>query len=140
MSTISPVGAGIVANNVFDHAHSHDPLREPDQSRPVPHDGDDLMMAPREDTRIDWGCIFGEGIFYVLDTGARGPDDVRITIHEDDSVTVEVNGRKYEFDAESARNLRVRVDDNDTVQVNDERAPLSKALDPEPVQVFSYPR
>lgn len=97
-------------------------------------------MLRRDDTVLSWGCEYGKGIFLVLDTGAEGPDDVRIVIHEDGSSTVTVNGVEYEFDREQTRNLRVRVDDGDRVQVDDRRSDLDKALDPNPIQVFDYPR
>lgn len=116
--------------------------------RPMPNDGsllprggsDPMMVESQDDTRIDSGCVFGEGIFQVVDTGAKGPDNVRITIREDGSVRVEVNDRTFEFSAEGARNLRVRVDPDDQVQVDDQRPATAKAADPAPVQVFSYPR
>lgn len=99
---------------------------------------DRLLME--DDTRVDWGCLYTDGIFYVVDTGARGPDRVKITLHQDGSVTVEVNGIPHEFDADSARNLRVRVDEGDSVEIDDRRAAADKMADPEPVQVFSHPR
>ena len=105
-------------------------------SRPV---GADNMLAQPDDTQLQWGCIFGEGVFYVLDTGRAGPDNVVVTLHADGSVTVDINGRKYEFSAEEARNLRVRVDDNDSVEIQDNRDPIDRLLNPEPVQVFKYP-
>lgn len=96
-------------------------------------------MLSLDDTVMSWGCEYGKGIFTVLDTGRRGPDDVKIVIHEDGSSTVSVNGVKYEFSREQTQNLRVRVDDNDSVQVDDRRSDLEKALDPNPIQVFEYP-
>lgn len=96
-------------------------------------------LLRRDDTVMSWGCEYGKGIFIVLDTGREGPDDVKIVIHEDGSSTVTVNGVEYEFDREQTQNLRVRVDDNDRVQVDDRRSGLEKALDPNPIQVFEYP-
>lgn len=142
MSSIPATGASPITAGLGRPA---DDLRlQPDpQDQPglgSPQDPARIMVESNNDTRIDWGCIYGEGIFYVVDTGAKGPDDVRITIHADGSVTVRINDEVHEFDAESARNLRVRTDPDDKVQVTDERSDLDKAMNPEPVQVFTYPR
>ena len=96
-------------------------------------------MLRLDDTVISLGCEYGKGIFLVLDTGRDGPDDVKITIHEDGSSTVSVNGVKYEFSREETQNLRVRVDDNDSVQIDDRRTGIEKVLIPNPIQVFTYP-
>lgn len=75
----------------------------------------------------------------VLDTGRWGPDQVDITINRDGSSCVKVNGETYSYTAEETRNLHVRVDDNDNVKVTDNRSPIVKMLDPNPIDVFNYP-
>lgn len=104
--------------------------------RPQPS-GDNLLRL--DDTREYWGCEYGRGIFTVLDTGRAGPDDVKIVIHEDGSSTVSVNGVEYNYSREQTSNLRVRVDDNDKVQVEDHRSDPEKAMNPNPIQIFNYP-
>lgn len=129
MSAIAPSSSPVVAPLEALPDAGMDDMR----TRPEP-----LLME--DDTRVEWGCLYTDGIFHVVDTGPQGPDRVKITLHEDGSVTVDVNGIRHEFDAESARNLRVRVDEGDTVEIDDRRPAADRLADPEPVQVFSHPR
>lgn len=108
-----------------------------------------LSTLSPNDTKEYWGCErgvdeFGRptgGIFYVVDTGRRGPDQVKITIHEDGSVTVNVNGEERNYapnDPEQERFVRVRKDEGDTVEIEDRRSMADKIRNPNPVEVFEY--
>lgn len=108
------------------------------------------IEAQDGDTAQYGGCEYGsdpfgrmeQRNFYVLDTGRKGPDDVRIVIHENGDVTVTVNGEEYRYAANDPRQdsfVRVRVDDGDRVQVEDRRSAMDKMMNPRPVQVFKYP-
>ena len=109
-----------------------------------------LHMPTREDTAVYGGCEYGANAngevanrpFHVLDTGRAGPDDVRIVIHENGDVTVTVNGVEYRYAADDAMQdsfVRVRVDQGDTVHVEDRRGMADKMMNPRPVQVFEFP-
>ncbi len=63
--------------------------------------------------------VFGENGKIVVDTGF-GNDEVNVTKGKNGGVTVEVNGKKYEFTAEQAKNLEIRGGSgNDTIKVAD---------------------
>lgn len=108
-----------------------------------------LHVESNEDTSETVNCEFGvdrfgrleQRNFTVVDTGRKGPDDVRVVIHEDGRVTLTINGDERTYapdDPNQPDFLRVRVDANDTVHVEDRRPAADKLSNPEPVQVFTY--
>lgn len=116
------------------------PIDLPKPTRPGCGCDEPPTRRPFEDTsEVRYTPFFGP-TQTVLDTGRNGPDQVDITINSDGSSCVNVNGQRYSYSAEETRNLHVRVDGNDNVKITDNRSPISKALSPNPIDVFNYPR
>lgn len=73
--------------------------------------------------------------WHVLDTGPCGPDEVKIVIHENGGATVTVNGTDYDYSPHTAQDLRVIVDKNDNVQIQDQRSYDDRMREPQPVKI-----
>lgn len=131
--------------------HGFDPFPWPDDCvKPGQPGGNPWFVPPdwnkpRQPDCLPWPCgddtsrysvtPTANPTWHVLDTGPCGPDEVKIVIHENGSATVTVNGTDYDYNPHFAQDLRVIVDENDNVQIQDRRSYDDRMREPQPVKI-----
>lgn len=108
------------------------PPFDPPIDRPLPP-GCGCQQDDTREYRI--GCFGPQAIN--LDSGRNGPDDIHVTVHEDGSSTVRINGCEYNYDADETSRLSIGVDGNDNYTVQDNRSALQKLANPMPVKIYT---